>query len=92
MLGPMSALSGQGVRQALEGLGELALLAREVVRALFSRQMSADDLREQLYFIGVKSQSVVFITGAFTGLVLCALRWRWSASPCAVNWVRCSPP
>ena len=68
----MSALSVKGVRQGLEGLGELALLAREVVRALFTGQMSARDLREQLYFIGVKSQSVVFITGAFTGLVLCA--------------------
>ena len=26
----------------------------------------------QIYFIGVKSQSVVLITGAFTGMVLCA--------------------
>jgi len=29
-------------------------------------------LTYQLYFIGVKSQSVVLVTGAFTGMVLCA--------------------
>ena len=29
------------------------------------------DLLYQMYFIGVKSQSVVAITGAFTGMVLC---------------------
>src|SRR5205085_3393472 len=30
------------------------------------------DLLYQIYFIGIKSQSVVLITGAFTGMVLCA--------------------
>ena len=30
------------------------------------------DVLYQMYFIGVKSQSVVAITGAFTGMVLCA--------------------
>src|SRR6187399_3407272 len=30
------------------------------------------DFLYQVYFVGVKSQSVVLITGAFTGMVLCA--------------------
>src|SRR6185503_6377781 len=30
------------------------------------------DFVYQLYFIGIKSQSVVLITGGFTGMVLCA--------------------
>jgi phospholipid/cholesterol/gamma-HCH transport system permease protein len=34
--------------------------------------LSWRDVVRQVYFIGVKSQSVVLITGAFTGMVLCA--------------------
>src|SRR5262245_11840821 len=60
------------VRKSFEGLGELALMAREVLRGIFAGQMSRRDFIYQLYHIGVKSQSVVFITGAFTGMVLCA--------------------
>src|SRR6188474_2020621 len=60
------------IRNGLEGLGELALLAREVFRAVFTGKIEVRDFIYQLYFIGVKSQSVVFITGAFTGMVLCA--------------------
>src|SRR5688572_6805117 len=68
----MSALSVKGIRGFIQGLGELALLAREVFRAALTGKVSPRDLIYQLYFIGVKSQSVVFITGAFTGMVLCA--------------------
>src|SRR5258705_439844 len=65
-------LTVRGIRNGLEGLGELALLAREVFRAVFTGKIEVRDFIYQLYFIGVKSQSVVFITGAFTGMVLCA--------------------
>lgn len=54
----------------LEGLGRLALLAFDAGRSLFSKQIAWRDLLYQIYFIGVKSQSVVLITGAFTGMVL----------------------
>jgi phospholipid/cholesterol/gamma-HCH transport system permease protein len=54
----------------LAGLGKLALLAWEAAGSLFSRQVSWRDLLYQVYFVGVKSQSVVLITGAFTGMVL----------------------
>ena len=59
-------------RDWVRGLGELALLAREILRAALTGKVSARDLIYQFYFIGVKSQSVVFVTGAFTGMVLCA--------------------
>src|SRR5205809_1817781 len=56
----------------LEGLGRIGLFAVEAAQSLFSRRVDWRGLSYQLYFIGVKSQSVVLITGAFTGMVLCA--------------------
>jgi phospholipid/cholesterol/gamma-HCH transport system permease protein len=56
----------------LEGLGKLSILAKEAIGSLFAMRLSFKDFLYQLYFIGVKSQSVVVVTGAFTGMVLCA--------------------
>ena len=56
----------------LAGLGEFALFAREVLLAAFGHRGRGRPLLYQLYFIGVKSQAVVLITGAFTGMVLAA--------------------
>src|SRR5262249_45736075 len=52
--------------------GGIALLLAEAIRALFTGKISFRDLVYQLYFIGTKSQTVVLVTGAFTGMVLCA--------------------
>ncbi len=60
----------QWIVEWIEGLGRLTLLAVEAFRSLFSREIAWRDLLYQVYFIGVKSQSVVLITGAFTGMVL----------------------
>ncbi len=54
----------------LEGLGNLTLLAKETISSLLTFKVTGRDLLYQIYFIGVKSQSVVLITGAFTGMVL----------------------
>src|SRR4051812_9354045 len=54
----------------VEGMGRLSLLAKETVASLFTFKVSWRDLLYQIYFVGVKSQSVVLITGAFTGMVL----------------------
>ena len=54
----------------LEGLGRITLLAKESVASLLTFKVAWRDLLYQVYFIGVKSQSVVLITGAFTGMVL----------------------
>lgn len=68
----MGVFQASAVQEGLRGLGQLALLAREVFRGMASGKISRKDLIYQLYQIGVKSQSVVFVTGAFTGMVLCA--------------------
>ena len=54
----------------LQGLGRLTLLARDALKSLFRFRIAWRDVFYQIYFIGVKSQSVVLITGAFTGMVL----------------------
>lgn len=58
--------------KSLHGLGRLTLLLTEAIGSVFRRRLKWRDLVYQLYFIGVKSQSVVLVTGAFTGMVLCA--------------------
>ena len=60
------------VLEWLEGLGRGTILCREIFQSLFTHKPVWRDLLYQLYFNGVKSQSVVLITGAFTGMVLCA--------------------
>jgi len=60
------------VNEGLQGLGRFALLGVECVRSLRHYRQSGRELVRQLYFVGVKSQSVVLTTGAATGMVLCA--------------------
>lgn len=54
----------------LAGLGEISFLARDTVASLFTFKIGWREFLYQLYFIGVKSQTVVLITGGFTGMVL----------------------
>jgi phospholipid/cholesterol/gamma-HCH transport system permease protein len=67
-----SRLIVKRVTDGLFTLGDMALLFAETIQALFRRRLNFGDLIYQLYFIGFKSQSVVLITGAFTGMVLAA--------------------
>jgi len=60
------------VNDSLVTLGDMAVLFYEAAGAFFRRRLNLGDLLYQLYHIGVKSQSVVLITGAFTGMVLAA--------------------
>jgi phospholipid/cholesterol/gamma-HCH transport system permease protein len=60
------------VAEWLEGLGKLTLLSKETFASLFTFKVAWRDFLYQVYFAGVKSQSVVLITGAFTGMVLAA--------------------
>jgi phospholipid/cholesterol/gamma-HCH transport system permease protein len=63
-------LRGKWIAEWLEGLGQLTLLARDAFVSMCSFKVAWRDLLYQIYFVGVKSQSVVLITGAFTGMVL----------------------
>ena len=66
----MNSRGNKWMAEWLEGLGRLTLLAKESVASLLTIQITWRDLLYQVYFTGVKSQSVVLITGAFTGMVL----------------------
>ena len=66
----MNSRGTKWIAEWLEGLGRLTLLAKETICSLFTLKVAWKDLLYQVYFVGVKSQSVVLITGAFTGMVL----------------------
>lgn len=68
----MTSLAKLWIEEFLVGLGRGTFLCREIVCSFFHKKPVWRDVLYQLYFIGVKSQSVVVITGAFTGMVLCA--------------------
>lgn len=62
----------QRILNWLRGLGRFGVLCGEALHSAVTRAISGRDLVTQLHFVGVKSQSVVLVTGAFTGMVLCA--------------------
>ena len=66
----MNARGNKWITEWQEGLGRITLLAREAFATLFTIKVAWRDLLYHIYFSGVKSQSVVLITGAFTGMVL----------------------
>ena len=68
----MTTMVQTKVSDWLVGLGRLGVLFGEILLSIFRHKIAWRDLTYQIYFIGVKSQSVVLITGAFTGMVLCA--------------------
>jgi phospholipid/cholesterol/gamma-HCH transport system permease protein len=68
----MTTTAGKWISEWLIGLGRLAMLTREAIASALTFKVASRDLLYQMYFIGVKSQSVVLITGAFTGMVLAA--------------------
>jgi phospholipid/cholesterol/gamma-HCH transport system permease protein len=70
--GPMNFLGRTWVGEWLAGLGRIAVMTRDAVASCLSFKFSRRDLFYQIYFIGIKSQSVVLVTGAFTGMVLTA--------------------
>ncbi len=67
-----SLSASKRVKEPLAELGQITLLAKEAASSLLKGRASWRDLLYQIYFIGVQSQSVVLITGAFTGMVLAA--------------------
>jgi phospholipid/cholesterol/gamma-HCH transport system permease protein len=68
----MNFLGRTWIGEWLTGLGRIALLSRDAIASCLTFKFSRRDLLYQIYFIGIKSQSVVIITGAFTGMVLAA--------------------
>jgi phospholipid/cholesterol/gamma-HCH transport system permease protein len=68
----MNLLQRTWIGEWLAGLGRITLLSRDAIASCLTFKASRRDLLYQIYFIGIKSQSVVLVTGAFTGMVLAA--------------------
>ncbi len=68
----MNFLGQTWIGEWLAGLGQLALMTRDSIASCLTFKASRRDLLYQIYFIGIKSQAVVLVTGAFTGMVLTA--------------------
>jgi phospholipid/cholesterol/gamma-HCH transport system permease protein len=68
----MNFLAHTWIGNWLVGLGRLAVMSRDTVASCLTFKASKRDLFYQIYFIGIKSQAVVLVTGAFTGMVLTA--------------------
>jgi phospholipid/cholesterol/gamma-HCH transport system permease protein len=66
----MNFLAWKRFEEMLTGLGQFSLLTRDTAASFFKGKIGWREFVYQLYFIGVKSQAVVLITGAFTGMVL----------------------
>ena len=68
----MNEFGQKWVVGGLVGLGQITMLAKEAVASCLTFKLAKRDPLFQIYSIGVKSQSVVLVTGAFTGMVLAA--------------------
>ncbi|MBI3447988.1 MAG: ABC transporter permease [Acidobacteria bacterium] len=61
---------GEILRNGLEEVGGVAILFRAAVRQIFSRPFEGEQIRHQLFQLGVRSLSITTITAVFTGMVL----------------------
>src|SRR5262245_14322476 len=68
----MKAASESWISDLCQGMGRISLFARDVLLSVCGYRGQRDTLMYQIYFIGLKSQPVILITGAFTGMVLAA--------------------
>jgi len=66
----MNVFANKRVEYVLTELGQIALLTKDALASALTFKVAWRDLLYQIYFIGVKSQTVVLVTGAFTGMVL----------------------
>ena len=63
---------GSSVLNLVSTSGQIVLLFADIIRSIFRYPIRYRLLLQQIAFIGIRSQSVVIITGAFTGAVFAA--------------------
>jgi len=68
----MMANAYQWIGNRLQALGQLALFTWEIVQSIVGEKPAGRAILRQFDVIGARSQLVVVITGAFTGMVLAA--------------------
>ena len=66
----VATMIGRAALRLVDRLGSIGLLLYQVASCMWSGQFRMRVLVEQIAKIGVQSQPVVIITGAFTGAVL----------------------
>ena len=66
---PIAAL-GRFALEAVSELGRIALFFYKGFILIFSLPLQLTKIKQQVYFIGMKSMFVICLTGAFTGMVL----------------------
>jgi phospholipid/cholesterol/gamma-HCH transport system permease protein len=71
LLGKLGTVFTDSCRTA----GGVFLLLGDTLRSMFRYRLRWDQMLEQMYFIGIRSQVVVLTTGAFTGAVFAAQVW-----------------
>jgi len=71
-MGEILRIPGRALLGALQYLGKLGFLCREILFALFKGRFFPKLLCKQIVAIGFGSQMVVIVTGAFTGAVFAA--------------------
>jgi phospholipid/cholesterol/gamma-HCH transport system permease protein len=64
--------TGRFTLDSLRTSGEVAILAGDTLRCIFKYPLRWKLIFEQLYLVGVRSQTVILTTGAFTGAVFAA--------------------
>jgi phospholipid/cholesterol/gamma-HCH transport system permease protein len=75
---------GMRIVHLLEVCGQLVFLFFDVMRSLWRYPIRWGLFVRQIYFIGIRSQSVVIITGAFTGAVFAA-QTQYQFGPLGMN-------
>ena len=62
---------GASVLDMIDGMGKLTFFGGRIMFWMFRRPFRFHLLFEQLYFIGNKSMTIIFLAGLFTGMVFC---------------------
>lgn len=62
---------GASILDMVDGMGKLTMFGGRIMFWMFKRPFRFHLLFEQLYFIGNKSITIIFLAGLFTGMVFC---------------------
>ena len=62
---------GVSILEMVDGMGKISMFGGRIFYWMFKRPFRFHLLIEQLYFIGNKSMTIIFLAGLFTGMVFC---------------------
>ena len=66
----MNSALGKWMVESLDGLGRFAILTREAVMSAVTLKVSLRDFVYQMYFIGVRSLTLIVLSGVTIGMVM----------------------